>query len=46
VAMGGRVLAVTALGATVSEARARSLELIGQIEFDGAQWRTDIGGHA
>jgi phosphoribosylamine--glycine ligase len=40
---GGRVLAVTALGANVREARARAYAAVDQIEFDGAQLRRDIG---
>ena len=39
---GGRVLGVTALGATREEARAKAYEAIGQIKFKGAHWRTDI----
>jgi phosphoribosylamine--glycine ligase len=46
VTSGGRVLAVTGTGDTVAEARERSLALVGQIHFPGAQWRTDIGGNA
>jgi phosphoribosylamine--glycine ligase len=40
---GGRVLAVTGCGATVSEARARSAGFAEQITFAGKQARTDIG---
>lgn len=40
---GGRVLAVTALGADVAEAAHRSREAAGSIEFDGAFFRRDIG---
>jgi phosphoribosylamine--glycine ligase len=39
---GGRVLAVTAVGGDVSEARTRAYEGIAAISFEGAQWRTDI----
>ncbi|MBA3608531.1 MAG: phosphoribosylamine--glycine ligase [Chthoniobacterales bacterium] len=39
---GGRVLAVTALGATVAAARARAYEAVGQIRFEGCQYRRDI----
>jgi phosphoribosylamine---glycine ligase len=42
VTAGGRVLNVTALGATVSEARARAYEAVERIRFDGAQYRRDI----
>jgi phosphoribosylamine--glycine ligase len=40
---GGRVLGVTALGATMEEARKRAYEAIGHIKFNGAHWRKDIG---
>lgn len=43
---GGRVLCVTALGATVAEAQARALAGCGSISFDGIQYRRDIGWHA
>ena len=43
VTAGGRVLAVTALGADVDEARARAYGGVAHIRFDGAQNRTDIG---
>ena len=43
---GGRVLCVTALGATVSEAKARAYELIKGIRWDGVYYRTDIGYRA
>jgi phosphoribosylamine--glycine ligase len=39
---GGRVLAVTAIGADVADARARAYEGVSAISFPGAQWRTDI----
>jgi phosphoribosylamine---glycine ligase len=42
VTAGGRVLNVTALGATAAEARARAYEAVERIRFDGAQYRTDI----
>ncbi len=42
VTAGGRVLAVTAVGADVADARAKAYEGISTISFDGAQWRTDI----
>ena len=40
---GGRVLSVTALGATVADARATAYNACGKIKFAGAQYRTDIG---
>jgi len=43
---GGRVLAVTALGADVEEARARAYDGVARIRFDGSQYRTDIGRSA
>jgi phosphoribosylamine---glycine ligase len=39
---GGRVLSVTALGATVSAARARAYEAVAKIHFEGCQYRHDI----
>ena len=39
---GGRVLAVTAVGSDVADARAKAYEGISSISFPGAQWRTDI----
>jgi phosphoribosylamine--glycine ligase len=40
---GGRVLAVTALGASLPEARARAYDGMASIHFDGMQYRRDIG---
>ena len=40
---GGRVLAVTALGPTLREAAERSRNAAARIEFDGRQFRRDIG---
>lgn len=40
---GGRVLAVTGVGATLGEASARSLRGAAAIEFPGKVYRTDIG---
>jgi len=40
---GGRVLGVTALGASMTEARANAYKAIGEIHFNGAHWRKDIG---
>jgi phosphoribosylamine--glycine ligase len=45
-ANGGRVLNVTALGATVSEARDRAYEAIGKIDWPGGFCRRDIGWRA
>jgi len=42
VTAGGRVLAVTAVGRDVADARAKAYEGISSISFEGAQWRTDI----
>ena len=47
---GGRVLAVTALGADVAEAIARAYRAVEKIHWEGMHYRTDIGrkalGHA
>ena len=43
VTAGGRVLAVTGLGETVEEARAKSQDVADAIHFAGKQYRTDIG---
>ncbi len=40
---GGRVLAVTATGSDVSEARTRAYAAVDRIDFPGAQVRRDIG---
>ena len=42
VAVGGRVLSVVALGATLEAARERAYEAIERIDLAGAQYRTDI----
>lgn len=42
VTAGGRVLNVTALGGSASEARDRAYESVDRIRFDGAQYRRDI----
>lgn len=42
VTAGGRVLNVTALGATVAEARARAYDAVEKIRFEGVQYRRDI----
>jgi phosphoribosylamine--glycine ligase len=43
---GGRVLNVTALGATPAEARDRAYDAARRIEFDGMQLRSDIAARA
>lgn len=43
---GGRVLCVTALGDSVKQAQTRAYEMLKPIQFDGAQYRTDIGHRA
>lgn len=43
VTSGGRVLSVTGVGSTFAEAQRRSLDAAGRIEFEGKQYRTDIG---
>jgi phosphoribosylamine--glycine ligase len=46
VTAGGRVLYVSALGATISEARERAYEAAGQIEWPGVYYRRDIAAGA
>ena len=46
VTAGGRVLNVTALGATPDEARGRAYEAADVIDFEGKQMRRDIAGRA
>jgi phosphoribosylamine--glycine ligase len=43
---GGRVLGVTALGATYQEARDKVYNAVGSIDFDGMYFRTDIAERA
>jgi len=43
---GGRVLCVTALGETVKFAQQQAYKIAESIQFDGAQYRTDIGYRA
>jgi len=43
---GGRVLAVTAVGADVAEARARAYAAVDRIDMPGAQHRRDIGARS
>ncbi len=42
VTAGGRVLAVSALGSTLRDARARAYDACGRIAFEGMQYRRDI----
>jgi phosphoribosylamine--glycine ligase len=46
VAIGGRVLNVTALGATVSEARERAYAAVAEVEWENGFCRNDIGWRA
>ncbi len=46
VTSGGRVLCVTALADTVKQAQQRVYEVAKNIQFDGMQYRTDIGYRA
>ncbi len=43
VTSGGRVLGVTAMGATHEEAREKAFDNVKRISFDGMQYRNDIG---
>ena len=43
---GGRVLCATALGDNIKAAQQRAYELVHAIQFDGAQYRHDIGHRA
>ncbi|MDQ6636140.1 MAG: phosphoribosylamine--glycine ligase, partial [Gemmatimonadota bacterium] len=43
VTAGGRVLAVSAVAPTIEEAHRTSLRYAKEVEFDGKQYRTDIG---
>lgn len=40
---GGRVLCAAALGATLEEAQNKAYQIVNQIDWDGAYFRTDIG---
>jgi len=42
VTAGGRVVAVTALAPTIAAARDTAYAAVGEIDFPGAQFRTDI----
>jgi phosphoribosylamine---glycine ligase len=46
VTAGGRVLCVTALAESVRLAQQRALQAVQQVQFAGAQWRSDIGHRA
>src|SRR6202790_1167787 len=46
VTSGGRVLGVTAAGATLDEALGRVYQAAREIQFQGAHYRKDIGAHA
>jgi phosphoribosylamine--glycine ligase len=46
VTSGGRVLCVTALGETVSEAQARAYRAVDGIRWEGVYYRTDVGHRA
>jgi phosphoribosylamine---glycine ligase len=46
VTAGGRVLAVSGLGPTIADARARAYEAVEQISFEGMQVRSDIAARA
>lgn len=46
VTSGGRVLGVTAKGATIAGAIGLAYKAVSQISFDGAYYRKDIGGRA
>jgi len=43
VTSGGRVLGVTALGATLAEAKAKAYEAVAHVHFEGCHFRRDIG---
>ena len=46
VTAGGRVLCITALGESVTDAQARAYELLKTVSWKDAYWRTDIGYRA
>jgi phosphoribosylamine---glycine ligase len=46
VTAGGRVLGITAIGATLAEAHARAYAAVALVRFDGCQLRSDIAAHA
>jgi phosphoribosylamine--glycine ligase len=43
---GGRVLGVTARGASFAQARERAYAAVDRIAFDGSHFRRDIGARA
>lgn len=43
---GGRVLCVTTLGNTIADAQQKALKVCEQVQFDGKQYRKDIGWRA
>ena len=45
VTAGGRVLAVSALGATIAQARDRAYEACSRISFEGMTYRKDVAAH-
>lgn len=46
VTSGGRVLCVTALGESIRRAQDKAYAAAAQIQFDGKQFRSDIGWRA
>ena len=46
VTSGGRVLCVTALGESAKQAQQRAYDVLAGVQFDGAQFRKDIGHRA
>jgi phosphoribosylamine--glycine ligase len=46
VTAGGRVLGVTAIGATIADAKKQAYEAVGKISFEGAHYRRDIADKA
>jgi phosphoribosylamine--glycine ligase len=46
VTAGGRVLGVTAIGATTADAKKQAYEAVGKISFEGARYRRDIADKA
>jgi phosphoribosylamine--glycine ligase len=46
VTAGGRVLGVTAIGKTITDAKVKAYEAVAKINFEGAYWRKDIADKA
>jgi phosphoribosylamine--glycine ligase len=46
VTSGGRVLCVTGMGSTIRQALQKAYQTVGEIQFDGAHYRKDIGWRA